>query len=234
MPPTTPNATGGFGGSVAGRTGTGGAAAGSPAGSGAPSGGVGAGAGGSGGAAGGATGVAGMYADEYPICDMSNGSAGMTGSAGASAGGGGSGGSGGSSGGRSGGGSGGSSGGAGGTGPTSSPATFSEVYTIINCNGCKLCHGGSANLSFTDGKSATYEGLVGSDPLGKPAATAAEGGMCAGQRRVVPGMPDQSMLLAKVAGTQTCGTPMPPSGATFTATQLERIRSWIVAGAKKN
>jgi hypothetical protein len=181
-------------------------------------------------------GVAGTYADENPICEMSNGSAGMTGSAGAAAGAGaGAGGrSGGGSGGRSGGGSGGSSG-AGGTGATSNPATFSDVYSIIHCGGCTLCHGGQANLSFTDGKSAAYEALVGSDPLGKPAATATEGGgMCAGQRRVVPGMPDQSLLLAKVAGTQTCGTPMPPSGATFTATQLERIRSWIVAGAKKN
>ena len=232
MPPQTPIPTGGVGG---GRAGTGGAVAmptggrGPTGGSAGSSGSTAAGSGGAGGAAGSAVamGVAGMYADEFPTCEMSNGSAGMTGSAGAAAG------AGAGAGGRSGGGSGGSRG-AGGTGATSTPAPFSEVYTIINCNGCGLCHGGQGGLTFTGGKSEVYEGLVGSDPMGKPAGTVAEGGLCTGQRRVVPGMPEQSVLLAKVAGTQMCGAAMPPTGATFTAAQVERIRSWIAAGAKKN
>jgi hypothetical protein len=174
-------------------------------------------------------GVAGAYADEMPGCQMSDGSAGMTGSAGA-------GGRGGASGGISGsGGRGGSSAAAGGAGATASAATFSDVYNLMLCSGCGLCHGGSANLALNSTKSEVYEALVGSDPQGTPAATAAETGMCTGQRRVMPGMPDQSLLYVKVAGTQTCGTVMPPGDApTFTAAQLDMMRSWIAAGAKKN
>lgn len=235
---------GGSGGAGVGRAGVGGGAAGMPpvamsggAGSVAPPvGGSTAGAGGGAGGMGGSMGVAGMYADEFPACPpmmMATGGGGSGGSGGAAGGGSSAAGKGGSSGGGAGGASGGAAGMMGSSGPA---ATFSDVYLLIKCNGCVLCHGAAAGLIVSGSKSELYEALVGADPAGKPTGTATEGGMCAGQRRVVPGNADQSVLYAKVAGKQMCGTPMPPPGAgmMWTPAQVEQIRSWIMAGAKKN
>jgi hypothetical protein len=189
---------------------------------------------------GGATGVGGTYAEEFPTCDealanggmMSSGGGGSAGSTGAA----GSGTAGRGSAGAGSAGRGGAGGGGGGSGATSAnAATFSEVFNLLQCRQCGLCHGGAAGLSFTTSKSEAYETLVGSDLMGKPAGTATEGGMCAGQKRVVPGMPEQSLLFVKIAGTQKCGTIMPPSPApALNAGEVERVRSWIAAGAKKN
>jgi hypothetical protein len=56
---------------------------------------------------------------------------------------------------------------------------------------------------------------------------------CSTLRRVRPGLPDSSLLVAKISGT-TCGNRMPRNNAAFFDTNpglVTRIRSWIIAGA---
>lgn len=59
-----------------------------------------------------------------------------------------------------------------------------------------------------------------------------------GMRRVRPSLPDSSYLVHKVQGTHTSvggtGDRMPLGGAPLTATEIERIRGWILVGAKNN
>jgi hypothetical protein len=88
-------------------------------------------------------------------------------------------------------------------------------------------------------KSEVYESLVGLDLKGQPGGDASSGGLCSTGRRVVPGNPDMSVLYQKITDKPTCGVAMPPpprneAAMVLTAAQQERIRSWIMAGAKKN
>jgi hypothetical protein len=68
----------------------------------------------------------------------------------------------------------------------------------------------------------------------------AEGGACEGKMRVVPGDPENSLLYLKLANRAPCGSGMPVAGppremsGLFNARQLEVVRSWIAAGAKKD
>lgn len=59
-----------------------------------------------------------------------------------------------------------------------------------------------------------------------------------GMRRVRPSQPDSSYLVHKVQGTYSSvggvGDRMPLGGAPLTATEIGRIRSWILLGAKNN
>jgi len=168
----------------------------------------------------GSMGVAGMYAVDFPTCPeardtfASSGSRGGAGSGGAE----------------------GQASAADAARSTGPAATFSDIYLLLTCNGCVLCHGGAGGLSLGGGKSELYETLVAADGQGKATSAAADGGMCEGQRRIVPGNPEQSVLYAKVTGKQRCGSAMPPSaaGQMWTPAQLEQLRSWIAAGAKKN
>ncbi len=63
-----------------------------------------------------------------------------------------------------------------------------------------------------------------------------------GARFVVPGKPEESILMAKLEGTQGrvfagcskgCGTEMPP-GEPLDAESIEIIRTWIKNGAKRD
>jgi hypothetical protein len=59
-----------------------------------------------------------------------------------------------------------------------------------------------------------------------------------GMRRIRPLQPDSSYLVHKVQGTYSSvggvGDRMPLGGAPLTATEIGRIRSWILLGAKNN
>jgi hypothetical protein len=107
-------------------------------------------------------------------------------------------------------------------------ATFDEVYaTVLNttCNN-GYCHGNTAGgWSVKEDKDATYAELVG------PTSS-----QCTGLKRVAAGEPEKSALYLKLRGgfTGVCkGNKMPPSGGAVSAAQLEAVRSWIAAGAKR-
>jgi hypothetical protein len=54
---------------------------------------------------------------------------------------------------------------------------------------------------------------------------------CAGRSVIVPGDPDQSLLVLKVAGPPPCGNRMPLGGKVLNAAQIHMIESWISSGA---
>jgi hypothetical protein len=112
---------------------------------------------------------------------------------------------------------------------------WSQVYTGLG-TACSGCHSPTPQISTpwmaTDACSS-YMAVV----RGNAIATAA----CAGRQLVVPGNPDQSVLLQKLeGGPNLCGGLMPPSETTpyaqKDATQMARVealRDWIAAGAVK-
>jgi len=193
-----------------------------------------AGTGGSGGAAGvaGTTGATGGMGG-------ASGMAGLGGVGGGGTGGGGTGG--GGTGGVGGGGTGGvGGGGTGGTGgmPPSGDPTWSAIYPeIIMAKGCAQgaqCHGGAGGMLNMSDADMAYTALFDVMAMGVlPGFTnCSESGL----KRVVPNDPDMSLLVQKLAGTQTCGLQMPPGGpaSLIPAAQLEQVRMWIANGALKN
>jgi hypothetical protein len=101
------------------------------------------------------------------------------------------------------------------------PAYAAKVQPVFTQN-CS-CHMGafpSGGLTLAAGQS--YADLV------DVAATA-----CAPLKRVLPGDPDQSVLVRKITGN-TCGGRMPASDTGFFDRNpglVDRMRSWILAGA---
>jgi hypothetical protein len=130
------------------------------------------------------------------------------------------------------GGSGGSGAGGGGNGGSPPAATYAEVQAVFD-HYCTNCHDAAKqglpyypSLSLVAADS--YDALV-----GKPADET-----CGGTR-VVAGSPDTSYLMAKLGDGDPCsGGHMPrpfeigPS-TSLPSQDLETIRSWIAAGAKK-
>jgi Big-like domain-containing protein/K319-like protein len=95
---------------------------------------------------------------------------------------------------------------------------------------CTSCHSsaGRGGLNLLAGSS--YASLVN---------TAAAGAPCGGKgyTRVVPGKPDESLLVSKISPTPLCGIRMPQFNESHfdnNPGQLTRIRSWILAGAANN
>ncbi|HET6336286.1 MAG TPA: hypothetical protein VFG30_23855 [Polyangiales bacterium] len=126
---------------------------------------------------------------------------------------------------------GGAAAGSGGTGGTATAATFTEVYAIFmtSCAG-STCHVSATRpgdmLAMTD-KATAYMNLVGVNSVS-----------CSGEKRVVAGNPTASELVATLAHTRagSCArTPMMPDNKPMLpADQIEKVRSWIMAGAMNN
>lgn len=118
---------------------------------------------------------------------------------------------------------------------SSSPAPtgkFSDIYPQIfpqtTKAQCSFCHSlppnekSNGNLSTGTDRASAYKALVGKS------STSAK---CSGKTYVVPGKPDESLLLSKVT-TPTCGDHMPLGGDALPSDQVENIRAWIAAGAQ--
>jgi len=107
---------------------------------------------------------------------------------------------------------------------TVDPASLSAHVQPIFTNRCTSCHTGSfpsGGLNLTAGKS--FSNLV-----NVPAVA------CSPLKRVLPDVPDDSVLYRKLAGT-SCGSRMPLNDPTLTDREpglLLKVRSWILAGAK--
>jgi hypothetical protein len=116
--------------------------------------------------------------------------------------------------------------------PAAGTATFSEIYSQIfpqqTKGQCSFCHGLPPNeksnglLSTGGDRGAAYQALV------NQTSTSAK---CGGKSYVIPGRPDESLLLLKLT-TPGCGDRMPLGGDPLTSAQLEMVRSWIAAGAQ--
>jgi mono/diheme cytochrome c family protein len=116
--------------------------------------------------------------------------------------------------------------------PAPTPATFTVIYAELfpreTKSQCNFCHGlppnniSNGKLSTGTDKATAYAALVGK--------TSASSG-CGGRALVVPGQPDASLFVAKFSEPAPCGNRMPLGGDLLSAAQLERVRSWIAAGA---
>ncbi len=106
-------------------------------------------------------------------------------------------------------------------------ATFDEVYAKVLSTSCAsgYCHGNMAGgWSVKPDKDATHAELVG------PGSS-----QCSGLKRVEPGEPEKSALFLKIRGgfSGVCKGNKMPTGGSVDAEQLELVRSWIAAGAKR-
>lgn len=102
------------------------------------------------------------------------------------------------------------------------PPLFERDIQSIFTPNCS-CHQGafpSAGMNLSAGKA--YSNIV------NVTATA-----CSPLKRILPGFPDDSVLVRKISGT-TCGSRMPFSNPNFFVQNpglITRIRSWVLAGA---
>jgi mono/diheme cytochrome c family protein len=106
----------------------------------------------------------------------------------------------------------------------SPPSTFDSVYALMGAS-CTGCHGAGKTLDLSTPELA-HANLVGVSA--QYSACAGDGGIP--PVRVVAGSPEDSLLLAKLQGTQSCGKQMPPK-ALLAPEQIELFRAWIAAGA---
>ncbi len=184
--------------------------------------GSGAGRGGSSGAAGAAAGrggAGGMAAGAGGAAAGAGGRGGAGGAAGAAGAG---------AGGRGGAGGAGGAAGAGAGGAGGMPAgdvTFTEIYEDLFEMDCNGCHGPGEGGLMTNTVDAAYQNIVN-----------AESESCAGKNRVTPGDANASVLYLAIARTSAdgCNPPdMPSGGAKWAQEDIDRLRDWIEAGAKK-
>lgn len=125
--------------------------------------------------------------------------------------------------------------GAAGAGPA--PGTFGSIYkniiVAVGCNGAALCHAGTvgAGALSMNNKDQAYDALVGVMAMGKNLMMN-KGMDCkdSGLTRVVPGKPDESLLMLKLQAKQPCGDPMPPA-TPLTPEKVQEFLDWIANGA---
>lgn len=105
--------------------------------------------------------------------------------------------------------------------------TFANVFAIVIEGTCTGCHSNSSaalgNLSMGD-RCTAFESLVRRPSIG-PAC-----GSDSGRIRVVPGQPDESLLVQKLVEPD-CGSRMPLGGSAVAPEKIELLRAWITRGA---
>ena len=52
-----------------------------------------------------------------------------------------------------------------------------------------------------------------------------------GEMRVVPGKPEESLLVKKLSGNPPCGDRMPPNAEPLPQELQDLVKNWIAAGA---
>jgi polyvinyl alcohol dehydrogenase (cytochrome) len=118
--------------------------------------------------------------------------------------------------------------------PMPTKDTFTAVFdeVLSGCAGSSACHAGEAGKLTMKDRDSTYKALVGADAIGQN-APGGSGRNCADLDlvRVVPGKPDESLLVMKLEGTQPCGDQM-PIGNKLSDERISQVRSWIENGAK--
>ncbi len=109
-------------------------------------------------------------------------------------------------------------------------STWTDVMAIFEARSCALsgCHGNGSSagdLGGLDNFNSGHSELLGNnvDCIGSGYNSI-----------VVPFNSDASFLVAKVEGFHDCGSSMPLVGSSFSADDMNVLRSWIDAGAAKN
>ncbi|HVW29190.1 MAG TPA: hypothetical protein VHC69_27680 [Polyangiaceae bacterium] len=131
--------------------------------------------------------------------------------------------------------------------------TFSSIYANLLSVKCVPCHTkhlqgtGSLplqfppNQAFDQGVDVAYADLLGANDGGGVEGEKAQGYACGsmGFRRVVPGDPDNSLIVEKLEGKDgtaqaICGERMPFQQPPICQPVIDAIRTWIANGALKN
>lgn len=104
--------------------------------------------------------------------------------------------------------------------------TLTEIQEAIFTPSCAVsgCHSGgspAAGQNLSEGQS--FDNLVNVPSSQDSSLT-----------RVIPGNPDDSLLVQKVEGTQPVGQRMPLGGTPLSNAEIQMIRDWIEAGAEDN
>jgi hypothetical protein len=120
---------------------------------------------------------------------------------------------------------------------------WTSIYQALILPACGIrCHAPGLETQVNrsqlhlENQDRAYEDLLGADGLGRLAAgtdgpNGEPGCGTSGAYLVVPGDPDASLLMEKLAVEEpSCGGPMPPSGL-IPAEFLAPVRQWIVLGA---
>jgi hypothetical protein len=111
-------------------------------------------------------------------------------------------------------------------------AVYADIFERASCAGSGLCHAGDAGKLPVKDRDSTYRALVNVKAMGvNPPNSKSENCADSGLMRVVPGKPDDSLLVKKLEGTQPCGDPM-PIGNKLSDEQISQVRAWIENGAK--
>ncbi len=113
-------------------------------------------------------------------------------------------------------------------------AIYDDVFVRAGCNGPGLCHGGTAGMFQMLDPASTYAALVNAPAAGMTPGMTGMACQDAGLVRVVPGAPEESLLMMKLDGTHGCGDAMPPVGGLLTEEERELVRDWIMQGAQDN
>ena len=101
--------------------------------------------------------------------------------------------------------------------------TFSSIQDHVFTPICAVpgCHGGaSAQYGLRLDPGFSYGNLVN-----------VASGQDANQTRVIPGDPNDSLIIHKLEGTQTVGARMPDFGPYLPQSTIDVIRQWILDGA---
>jgi hypothetical protein len=110
------------------------------------------------------------------------------------------------------------------------PQYARDIQPLWNslCTGCHSASPTRGGLNLVEGTS--YGSIVNVSAAGSPCGPT-------GRKRVLPGNPDESLMVNKLLPSPVCGSRMPPGNPTHfdnNPGQLIRIRSWILAGAANN
>jgi hypothetical protein len=111
---------------------------------------------------------------------------------------------------------------------------FDDVIAGSGCAGSPLCHAGEAGKLTMKDRDSTYKALVdvkaiGENEPGSSSPNCADSALI----RVVPGKPDESLLVMKLEATQPCGDQM-PIGNKLSDERISQVRAWIEKGAQDN
>lgn len=122
---------------------------------------------------------------------------------------------------------------AGACGTDAPPATFTEIYPLMfpvqTRPQCNFCHSLPPNdvsnglLSMGSDQASAYTALMATS-MGSKCGTA--------MPLVEAGNPEGSLFYLKLDGAPPCGDPMPLGGTPLPADVLDKVHSWIAAGAK--
>jgi len=123
-----------------------------------------------------------------------------------------------------------------------SKPTWTNVYKAVIAKSCAdaQCHGsaraGNLTLNGIVGAGNALVNVTASgvctDPDGGVVTTC--GCKDSGKVRVVPGKPEESLLVEKLTGNPSCGDRMPPTGLPLSDELQTLVKNWIKQGAQLN